>query len=98
MVDIMHALHDSRKVATYARGRKWLDYALVTPRTAKTITFGGYEPFNHRFVSDHRAFSWISTKLPYLDRNHPAFRPSTNAICMPRTPKKSPSTSRRNTT
>jgi exonuclease III len=56
MVDIMHSLHDSHQVATYARGRKRLDYALATPRTAKTITYGGYEPFNHRFVSDHRAF------------------------------------------
>jgi hypothetical protein len=56
MVDIRHTLHNSRTVATYARGRKRLDCALVTPRTAHTITSGGYEPFNHCFASDHRAF------------------------------------------
>jgi exonuclease III len=56
LVDLMHSLHDSRMIATYARGRKRLDYALATPRAARTLNAGGYEPFNHRLASDHRAF------------------------------------------
>lgn len=56
MVDLMYSLHESRQISTYARGRKRLDYALATPLAASTIVFGGYEPFNHRLPSDHRAF------------------------------------------
>jgi hypothetical protein len=40
----------------YARGKKWLDYALATPFAASTIVAGGYEPFDHCLASDHCAF------------------------------------------
>jgi len=56
LVDLMFSLHDSRTIPTYARGRKRLDYALATPMAAHTVIYGGYEPFNHRMASDHRAF------------------------------------------
>jgi hypothetical protein len=52
----MFSLHDSRKILTYARGKKWLDFALATPLAASTIIAGGYEPFTHRLASDHQAF------------------------------------------
>jgi hypothetical protein len=75
MVDIMHSLHDSRMVATYARGRKRLDYALVTPRTAQTIISGSYEPFNHRFASDHRAFYLDFDKTALFGSESPSLPP-----------------------
>jgi hypothetical protein len=52
----MFSLHDSRTIPTYAPGKKRLDYALATPLAASTIITGGYEPFNHRLASNHRAF------------------------------------------
>jgi hypothetical protein len=64
LVDLMHSLHDSRTMATYARGRKRIDYALATPRAAATIISGCYEPFNYRLASDHCAF--------YIDFNEAA--------------------------
>lgn len=42
--------------ATYARGRKRLDYALGTPGVARAVHSCGYEPFNFRFCTDHRAY------------------------------------------
>jgi hypothetical protein len=55
LVDLMFSLYESRQIPTYARGKKRLDYALATPFAASTIVTGGYEPFNHRLASDHRA-------------------------------------------
>jgi hypothetical protein len=55
-VDLMFSLHDSQTIPTYARGKKRLDFALVTPMAASTLIAGGYKPFNHRLASDHRAF------------------------------------------
>jgi hypothetical protein len=52
----MFSLHESRQIPMYAWGKKRLDYALATPFAASTTVAGGYEPFNHRLASDHRAF------------------------------------------
>ena len=42
--------------ATYSRGRLRLDYGLATTRVAEALVSAGYEPFNERFPTDHRAY------------------------------------------
>ena len=42
--------------ATYARGRTRLDYVLVTRRVLESVTASGFEPFGHRFPTDHRSY------------------------------------------
>jgi hypothetical protein len=57
MVDILANRHPTLNApATYARGRTRLDYALGTHRVAASIKECGYEQFNYRFHTDHRAF------------------------------------------
>lgn len=56
LTDLMAQVHDSTDVATYSRGTKRIDYALGSERVALAICFCGYEPFQHRLFSDHRAF------------------------------------------
>ena len=56
MIDVMLQHHGSDDIATYARGRKRLDYAMCTSKAAEAIDHCGYEPFNHRLTSDHRGF------------------------------------------
>lgn len=57
LVDIMANRHPTlTEPATYARGRKRLDFALGTHRVAAAIIAGGYEQFHFRFHTDHRAF------------------------------------------
>jgi hypothetical protein len=56
LVGLMFSLHESRQITTYTLGKKRLDYALATPFAVSIIVAGGYEPFNHRLASDHRAF------------------------------------------
>ncbi|KAI2489362.1 hypothetical protein MHU86_25235 [Fragilaria crotonensis] len=48
--------YSSTPPATYARGRKRLDYALATAHVAVSLSQAGYEPFNLKFPSDHRAY------------------------------------------
>ena len=56
MIDVMLLHHGSDDIVTYARGRKRLDYAICTPQVTKAIDHCGYEPFNHRLMSDHCGF------------------------------------------
>jgi exonuclease III len=56
LVDLMSSRHSSGPPATYARGRTRLDYALSTAHVAAALTTAGYEPFNERFNTDHRAY------------------------------------------
>lgn len=54
LVDVYAARHGLEdEVPTYARGRKRLDYILMTPTIASYATRSGADPFNHRFFSDH---------------------------------------------
>jgi hypothetical protein len=71
----MHLLHDSRNITTYARSHKQLDYALATLCTAQAIRFGGYEPFNHRFASDHGAFFLDFDKASLFGSESPSLLP-----------------------
>ncbi len=54
--DLMRIRNSSTPPATYARGRTRLDYALATEHVAASLSQAGYEPFNSRFPSDHRAY------------------------------------------
>ena len=49
-------LGTSTNPPTYRRGRKRLDYALISPHLLPAIKAAGYDPFNYRIPSDHRGF------------------------------------------
>jgi hypothetical protein len=53
---IMSTHHFIPLPATYARGTECLDYALGTPAIARAVIRVGYEAFNERLQSDHRAY------------------------------------------
>jgi hypothetical protein len=62
LTDIFSIQHPNlQDPATYARGRKRLDYALGSARVSAAVQACGYEAFNHRFHTDHRAY--------YIDLN-----------------------------
>lgn len=57
LVDIMSAMHpDLQQPVTYMHGRKRLDYLLTSPRVSEAARLCGYEEFQHRIYSDHRAY------------------------------------------
>ena len=53
---IMSTQHPTPLPATYARGRKCIDYALATPEVARSVMYVGFEAFNARIQSDHHAY------------------------------------------
>jgi hypothetical protein len=57
LVDIMAAQHpNTTHPVTFMRGRTHIDYVLATMRVAAAVRFCGYEEFQHRVHSDHRAY------------------------------------------
>lgn len=42
--------------ATYQRGPRRIDYALVSPALIEHVLAAGYDPFGYRIPTDHRAF------------------------------------------
>jgi exonuclease III len=42
--------------ATYQRGPRRIDYALISPALLECIQAAGYDPFGYRIPSDHRGF------------------------------------------
>ena len=85
LIDLMASRHSTTPPATYARGRKRLDYALGTSHVAQALLRAGYEPFNIRFHSDHRAYYLdFDTKLLFgtdtqaLGAKEPRLLQSTN--------------------
>jgi hypothetical protein len=57
LIDLMKFCHTTQQsLATYSRGKSRLDYGLATQRIAYAMTKCGYEPFNSRFPTDHRAY------------------------------------------
>jgi hypothetical protein len=54
--NLMHVRHQQTPPATYARGKTCLDYGLATRRVANALISCGYESFNERFSTDHRAY------------------------------------------
>ncbi|KAI2489539.1 hypothetical protein MHU86_25041 [Fragilaria crotonensis] len=56
LLNLMRTRHSSKPPPTYARGRKCLDYGLATHHVASALIRCGYEAFNERFATDHRAY------------------------------------------
>jgi hypothetical protein len=57
LLDFMSIRHSSRPPAAYARGHTRLHYALSTAtHVAAALNRSGYEPFNERFHTDHKAY------------------------------------------
>ena len=56
LVNLMTVRHSDPQPATYARGRKCIDYGFGTPRVANALQACGYEAFNARFTTDHRSY------------------------------------------
>jgi hypothetical protein len=55
-VDLMRRRSEAPLPATYARGNRRLDFGLATRTVATALKFAGYEAFNERFPTDHRAY------------------------------------------
>jgi len=72
LLDLMSIRHSSQPPATYARGRTRLEYALAITHVANSLVKAGYEPFNAKFPSDHRAFflDFDTKKLFGTDTQH----------------------------
>ena len=56
LVDAMHHQHGTSDFSTYIRGRRRLDYVLMSRNAYNCVQRCGYEPFYHRLDGDHRAF------------------------------------------
>ncbi|KAI2499112.1 hypothetical protein MHU86_15382 [Fragilaria crotonensis] len=56
LVDLMRGRSTLPFPATYARGRRRLDYGFATFHAAIALKYAGYEAFNERFPTDHRAY------------------------------------------
>jgi hypothetical protein len=66
LLNMMSARHgDLQPPATYARGRNCIDYGFATLRVIQALSKCGYEQFNVRFSTDHRAcfFDFDTEKL-----------------------------------
>jgi hypothetical protein len=42
--------------ATYQRGNRRIDFALISPSLIPLVRYAGYDPFGYRIPSDHRGF------------------------------------------
>ena len=56
LIDLMAKHNASTPPATFARGAKRLDYALVSPSVSDALVAAGYEAFDSRIPSDHRGY------------------------------------------
>jgi exonuclease III len=56
LIDLVATVHGTTDIATYSRGKKRLDYALGTQHVSVALRLCGYEPFQYRMSSNHRAF------------------------------------------
>jgi exonuclease III len=56
LIDVIRFRHQEASPATYSRGKSRLDYGLATQHIVDSLTGCGYEPFNARFSTDHRAY------------------------------------------
>ena len=57
LVDIFNIrLGTSDSPPTYQRGKRRLDYILMSPSLISAVRAAGYDPFGYRIVSDHRGY------------------------------------------
>jgi hypothetical protein len=45
-----------KNFSTHIDGQTRIDFVFVMPRVVEACTHAGYEPFRHRFETDHRGF------------------------------------------
>jgi hypothetical protein len=77
MVDLMSTRSSVQPPATYARGRVRLDYGLATQQIAESLIAGGYEAFNTRYPTDHRAYYFdFDTNKLFGSETQPLASPS----------------------
>jgi hypothetical protein len=56
LIDLMHVKIGHQKFSTHIDGQSRIDFVFATPRVVAACTHAGYEPFRHRFETDHRGF------------------------------------------
>jgi hypothetical protein len=56
LIDLMHVKIGHQKFSTHIDGQSPIDFVLATPRVVEACTHAGYEPFRHRFETDHPGF------------------------------------------
>jgi endonuclease/exonuclease/phosphatase family metal-dependent hydrolase len=56
LIDLMHVKIGHQKFSTHIDGQSRIDFVFATPRVVEACTHAGYEPFLHRFETDHRGF------------------------------------------
>ena len=56
LVNLMLTRHLAPLPATYARGKKCLDYGFAARKVADALVACGYEAFNLRYTTDHRSY------------------------------------------
>jgi hypothetical protein len=76
LIDLMHVKIGHQKFSTHIDGQTRIDFVLATPLVAAACTNAGYEPFWHRFETDHRGF--------FLDLENLVLFGNQTAIIQPR--------------
>jgi hypothetical protein len=56
LIDLMQVKIGHKNFSTHIDGQTRIDFAFATPRVVEACTHAGYEPFRHRFETDHRGF------------------------------------------
>jgi hypothetical protein len=56
LINVMNAKHAAGLPTTYTRGRTCLDYVFISANLTPSVRMCGYEPFQIRHPSDHRAY------------------------------------------
>jgi exonuclease III len=82
LIDLMKLRHiQLSSPATYSRGRSRLDYGLASQRIANSLIKCGYEPFNSRFSTDHRAYFFdFSTDQLFGSETQPLASPTSRML------------------
>jgi hypothetical protein len=56
LIDLMQVKIGHKNFSTHIDGQTRIDFAFATPRVVEACTHAGYEPFRHRFETDHWGF------------------------------------------
>jgi hypothetical protein len=56
LIDLMQVKIGHKNFSTHIDGLSRIDFVFATPRVVEACTHAGYEPFRHRFETDHRGF------------------------------------------
>ena len=76
LLDVLAEQHKETMPATYARGRKRLDYVFVTPNLMRSVERSCILPFDTMFGGDHRPILIdFDAKVLFGDESHEINRP-----------------------